>query len=389
MSIEGQVAIALKVSGSAVMQASIASQRPLLAQSLLAGKPANEVTDLVALVFRLCGRAQAFAASNALEAAQMQQVSSKVLLARYQLLRMELIREHLWRILLDWPTLMGLDSQGDLMKQVLAFDKDWAEIWDADNLVFKAGEHVKPVVMTKVAGLNKLCGEFLNEHVFYMPPKTFYDCQDVEQLLLWARYTQTGAARLLQWLIGEKIAQVGDMDAFALPDLQENWLQEKLEGSGAEAFMQCPDIDGAAYETTPLARQKDHPLLQGLIAKFGVGLLTRYMAVLLEVSQSYVDMEKGLVPEDNNQEMRTENCAGLGVVEAARGRLIHRVILDNDKVKTYQIVAPTEWNFHPNGVLQHALKSLKGDAKSLEKQAKLLIHAMDPCVKYTLEIHHA
>jgi len=389
MNIEGQVVIALKVSESAVIQAGIASQRPLLAQSLLAGKPANEITALVALVFRLCGRAQAFAASNALEAAQVQQVSSEALLARYQLLRMELIREHLWRILLDWPPLMGLGSQGDLMKQVLAFDKDWTDIWDVDNLAFKAGEQVKPVVMTKVAALNKLCGSFLNEHVFYMSPKTFYDCQDVEQLLLWARYTQTGAARLLQWLIGENLAKVGDADAFALPDLQEKWLQEKLESSSAEAFMKCPDIDGAAYETTPLARQKDHPLLQALVAKFGVGLLTRYMAVLLEVSQTYVEMEKNSVTEHANHDTPVQGKTGVGIVEAARGRLIHRVVLEGDKVKTYQIVAPTEWNFHPQGVLQKALMTLKGDAKAIEQQAKLLIHAMDPCVKFHLEISHA
>jgi Ni,Fe-hydrogenase I large subunit len=71
---------------------------------------------------------------------------------------------------------------------------------------------------------------------------------------------------------------------------------------------------------------------------------------------------------------------------AARGLLLHRVTLQAGQISDYRILAPTEWNFHPQGVVAQALGSLRGDPEWVERAAGQLIEAIDPCVGYSLSI---
>ncbi len=78
-------------------------------------------------------------------------------------------------------------------------------------------------------------------------------------------------------------------------------------------------------------------------------------------------------------------AAGIGraVVETARGPLMHELTLEGDRIADYVIVAPTEWNFHPEGPLRDWLSGLPADlAAELAPRAVL---ALDPCVPWTLE----
>ncbi len=78
---------------------------------------------------------------------------------------------------------------------------------------------------------------------------------------------------------------------------------------------------------------------------------------------------------------------GIGQKEAARGRVVHRVEMHGASVGRYQILAPTEWNFHPRGVVAAALARLpRGDVDALRRKADMLIKAVDPCVGYDLRI---
>ncbi|WP_373507775.1 nickel-dependent hydrogenase large subunit, partial [Thiocapsa sp.] len=81
---------------------------------------------------------------------------------------------------------------------------------------------------------------------------------------------------------------------------------------------------------------------------------------------------------------------GLGRVFAARGLLAHLVRVEDGRVRDYRILAPTEWNFHPRGVVARALESLPpGPEEQLRRQAELLITAIDPCVAFTLTYKNA
>jgi Ni,Fe-hydrogenase I large subunit len=69
--------------------------------------------------------------------------------------------------------------------------------------------------------------------------------------------------------------------------------------------------------------------------------------------------------------------------EMARGLLLHWVQLDaQGAVQDYRVVAPTEWNFHPDGALARALAALPA---SDTLAASTLAAAFDPCVVCTIK----
>ena len=77
---------------------------------------------------------------------------------------------------------------------------------------------------------------------------------------------------------------------------------------------------------------------------------------------------------------------GRALVETARGLLMHEVVLDGDVVADYHIAAPTEWNFHPQGVLHDQLMGADAhDRNELRQQVTRLVITLDPCVPWELE----
>lgn len=77
---------------------------------------------------------------------------------------------------------------------------------------------------------------------------------------------------------------------------------------------------------------------------------------------------------------------GRALVETARGLLMHEVVMDGDVVADYLIVAPTEWNFHPQGLLQDQLFGADArDREALQQRVSRLVTTLDPCVPWELE----
>jgi uptake hydrogenase large subunit len=66
------------------------------------------------------------------------------------------------------------------------------------------------------------------------------------------------------------------------------------------------------------------------------------------------------------------------------------VRLSSATVNDYAIVAPTEWNFHPEGAFAQDMCGLKEtDARGLQQLAHVEALSLDPCVAYDVEIRHA
>jgi coenzyme F420-reducing hydrogenase alpha subunit len=76
---------------------------------------------------------------------------------------------------------------------------------------------------------------------------------------------------------------------------------------------------------------------------------------------------------------------GLAQVEAARGVLVHWLRLEGGSVAGHRILAPTEWNFHPQGALAQGLAGLPAGS-GLAGLARLLVDAVDPCVACHVEV---
>ncbi|MFM2406492.1 MAG: hypothetical protein RL223_4372 [Pseudomonadota bacterium] len=86
--------------------------------------------------------------------------------------------------------------------------------------------------------------------------------------------------------------------------------------------------------------------------------------------------------------VQLDDGAGLAWVETARGLLLHRLRLaagsGGRHLAEAQVLAPTEWNFHPRGTLAQALCELPASAEGA-RGAQGLAFAYDPCMPCTID----
>jgi len=388
MLVEGRLRIELyPVAG----QVNIQSSRPLRAAQVFEGKTPQEVLMQLPLLFSVCGVAQATAAAQAFQQALTLTASAPVDTARTLLIQMETAREHLWRILIDWPVL--LDESTDarraapLQPMLLAFREALFADGDAFSLQAELGFE-DGALHAQVDRLD----EMLTSLVFGCTPSQWLRIDNVDELDDWAMRTKSIAASLLRQVSRDGWQGLGAADNGFLPDLPVAALNQRLEAADADRFIAEPMWEDRTCETTPLARQCDGELINSLHREFGYGLLTRLVARLVELARIPATMRTLAAQLDSAHPMcmGSELPVGIGIgqVEAARGHLVHRVVLEEGRVHCYQILAPTEWNFHPAGVVARGLGSLpETDETTLRRQAAMLINAVDPCVGYDVQVH--
>lgn len=85
------------------------------------------------------------------------------------------------------------------------------------------------------------------------------------------------------------------------------------------------------------------------------------------------------------------NGRGFSAVNSARGRLYHSVELDGaGRIADYRIVAPTEWNFHPEGPYAKTLRGARiGGGAEAKRRIERLAFVFDPCIRAMAEISDA
>lgn len=348
---------------------------------------------MVSLLYRVCGEAQSSASAQAIESAKGMIPDKGKQWVRRQLLNMEILREHVWRILLDWPVAQGGQPDRQAMAEIMSLTSRWQKLLDPKQQAYQIASIQNASIQgdvdsEQVKALCAECENMLSQTIFSMPVDQWLSMGRADDLLLWAAEEKTEAARFLNALVSKGWASLGHSDVAGLPDIDEQEIAHLLAGNDADAFISKPLLQGLPHETTAFSRCKSYSLISDLNNRFGAGLLTRFVAVLLEVGLTMESMKSMERDSLDTSEANHMNRSGIGVVEAARGRLIHRVQLKGDDVGTYRIVAPTEWNFHPQGALVEGLKNLDAtDRAGLEQQAHLLVYAMDPCVSYSLEVN--
>lgn len=357
---EARIEIGLRTAHGRVAEVAIRSTRMVQAARLFAGRRPAEVLALLPTVFSLCGTAQRLACLQAVETAcGMAPSPDQTRRRRFDVLA-ETVTEHLLGMIRDWPAMMGetVDlAPAKILRLAMA-----AVNTDAPRALTVAGE-----VFTEVLGA----------------PRTVLD--GPEPFQSWMASGARPAARLLASLAPESLAGFGAADFRPMPPSGPPDIGHRLAIDGSGDYVARPDCQGVVLETGPLARHAGHPVVAPLLVRYGSGILPRLAARLVDVAAALREL-KYLVqdlPDDQAPPHFTGSGAGLGMVEAARGLLAHRVELEDGRVTSYRILAPTEWNFHPAGPLAAGLREVPaGDG--LERQAHLLVHALDPCVACTV-----
>jgi len=77
---------------------------------------------------------------------------------------------------------------------------------------------------------------------------------------------------------------------------------------------------------------------------------------------------------------RTQTNTGYASVESPRGRLYYFAVVQGDgRLRDARVVAPTEWNFHPDGPFARALVGFRPDGDAVTAIARLAAQ-FSPCV---------
>lgn len=354
----GRVEIDLHWGGGRILDCRIASRRPNAAR-LLAGRTADEVLALVPRLFSLCGQAQQAVAGAALaSAAGLERPAVDGLCNR---LRREAIGEHLWRLMLDWPE--HLQEKQERATFALFYRRLRAAAPDPGLAAALASASGPELIAPLLAALAS---------------------------------RESGLAP----------APAPEMPAL-LPGLDPA-LADQLFAHADAAFAGAPVWRGRACEVGALARFAEHP---EVLADWRAGrplsarLRARWLALQAEIAAlDRAEAHKAIdqvveasatavsaVSAISDASVVASAAAGPGVgiawVETARGPLCHRVQLDAGRVLDYVVIAPTEWNFHPQSEWLAGLIGGRAESAAIaENRLRLWALALDPCVPIHLTV---
>ncbi|MCB1409386.1 MAG: nickel-dependent hydrogenase large subunit [Rhodobacteraceae bacterium] len=275
---------------------------------------------------------------------------------------------------------------------------------------------------------------YLEEVVFGGPLEAFAALTTMEDLMSWGRgdvglfleiaadlgldrlgrgsgrYLSYGAYRLAEGPVFAAGVWNGGLRPLApdgiAEDLSHAWmtgatahpfdgLTEPDETMAGPAYTWCkaPRLNGLGMEVGALARQvvDGHPLARALA---GGGVLARVAARLLELARTQPVMERlvaGIAPGAQfiAQGRVPRAGRGAGLVEAARGALGHWLRVEGGRIESYQIIAPTTWNFSPRdaagmpGPLEAALEGVPVTGPGA-LAVQHVVRSFDPCMVCTV-----
>jgi uptake hydrogenase large subunit len=377
MSIEGEVRVSLLWDGRRVQRASVQSTRPPAAARIALGRSTGEAATLVPTLFAICGHAQAAAAAAALRAAGARDDDMPEVAAWS--VPLETIQEIFWRLLIDAPRALALAPQTMTVATARTL------VAQAIAALRARADHPKKTLHHAAAVL----GELAREQVYGREPAAWLEVSDVAAFDDWRDRVTTLPARSLAHL-AHRVPGLGRSDTALMPGPGDaRWWSAVVPALQHDAaFAQAPTWGGTPVETGALSRMREQPLVAALIERDGHSAATRIAARLVELAQ-LLNALRGAADDTWCWVQSWPLGAGVGLaaVQTARGLLLHSAQVSDDRVEDYRIVAPTEWNFHPDGALAHGLVGTEaGDEATLTARASLAVLALDPCVGFRVEV---
>ena len=338
----------------------LASRRPAAAR-LMVGKTAAEVLALMPRLFSLCGKAQAAVACTALTLASGEALPERD--DAHAPLRREVIGEHLWRLLLDWPA--RLSSLSNLSPTGISFGHL------GDSLRSSHGDFLRSQNKegnATFAGLYRRLRTIERAAELLPDLRAAFSLSQRENLL----------AALDEW-----DARILPATPRVLPELTPDMAGSLFSTNNAR-FAEAPEWLGLPAEVGAYARHLVHPEVAAF-ADGGRPLAARLRARCLALRDDIAALAAG--EEVSVSGLVVDDGSALAWVETARGPLFHRVSLVDGRVSDYAVIAPTEWNFHPQAYWRQHLIGARAETPEIaENLLRLWALALDPCVPIHLTL---
>jgi len=356
-----RLTVSLRLDAGHATGIDVRSSRRSPVQAWTFGATPDEATLRVGRAFSLCREAQRAACALALQASGAEPEGTAGTSRRSRIVFGELLREHACNLWLAWPGHAGEDQEPELVRLL--------------HLHADAPEAAMPALRDGLA-----------RTVLGMDPAEWL-ALDTVGLTTWCAHGTTPTARRFgRWIGNGTPASAPEM----LPPVAK-WsrgiaLAMAAAMNADPGFGALPEWRGQPMATGALARVRAHPLLRAWQDGAGYDAAAHMLARLVELAQASCSD----LPPDASiaQAWPTASGCGLAAVETSRGVLVHWLRLDRGRVADYRIVAPTEWNFHPRGLLRQALVEGR-DTTPPEARTQRWLLALDPCVDCDVEVAHA
>jgi len=382
---------------------SITGHRPVLGQGLLArllrGQSGEQVERTLAALFTLCSHAHRRAARLVLNAARLPDQAA-LPEPPALLLTLETARDHLRSMALDWPRqLAQLDlASREIHISTQPLDQDDSALPAIDSAAMNwlkacplpLAQPAQALTEAQIHQTLLALRTWLQDCVLLQPMEDWLTQHRApEALAQWchSRATDLPPARFLatchalasaltpQGLVLEVLDLGAPTQAAQLADLAQQITTQT-------GFAQFPTWNSQCQETGPWTRLRHRGLSTGHPSPTTTSAWTRLASRWLELIE-LVFLSTQRAPEPlSSGALNLAPGQAIAWVEMARGLLLHWVQLDSEgQVADYRVIAPTEWNFHPEGALAHALRALPPEDTA---SAWILGAAYDACVECKL-----
>lgn len=309
---------------------------------LLQSLPVGRAISLIPRLLPICGAAQRIAAERAVEAARLVVESS----ARQRSRERELLREQglacAWRLLVDWPRIVGKESR---TQELNCFRK-------LKNP--QLGEALEGL-------LPDLC-----------------DLQSLEELIAWADRRHCVGAEVVSTALERRAAHRESTLAMRLLDGEQLWDEAlpRLGAAGANTAIRSTPTQKDAICVGALAMRR-HALVDAIAPRIELPAQARLLlAMLLDTLALAAALRDAPLPHATVQQPLV--LGAVGRADTARGPLFHHVVLDSqDRVEHWAVLAPTDWHLAPGGLLERLLAEPQptGDYG-------ISVQAVDPCAPW-------
>ncbi len=377
MPIEGELLVSLHCDGRRVRRVEVRSTRPAIGARVAIGRRPAEAAALLPALFAICGHAQGRAAIAAMRAAGAEPDETAGRAAWS--VPLEAVQETFWRLLIDLPRALALASEAAVVSAARA------TVSRAIGALRAAPADAGSTLADAALALAALA----RDHVFGSDGDAWLADTDLDAFDRWRDAAATLPARALK-RVAEGARSLGRSDTALMPGLEGAlWQSVVLPTLQRDpAFAQAPTWGGRPVETGALARMRAQPLVAALVEREGRNATARIAARLVDLAEVLATLRRGVAePERWVRAWSLDAGEGVAAVQTARGLLLHYARLDDGRVGAYRIVAPTDWNFHPEGALATSLRGAEADDEpALLAQARLAVLSLDPCVGYRVEV---
>jgi Ni,Fe-hydrogenase I large subunit len=417
--IEGEASIYFDMKEDLVDFATIVFPHFRGMESILEGKSALDALVITPRVCGICGHAHLMASVRAIEDAYQNagysiKLSNKAKKLREFTLIMEMIQNHFkWIYFTIIPELSKLTSSDQLQtplkgafaasiasKAIAVFAGQWPHssymlpggvTSDPTNIdILKAQSYVDELITFFE---KESLGTSLEEFLSFKSCKDFENLQSdiafVESALVKSSMNTKGFAHDKFLVIGKhsfsKPSKLKQTRAFSV----ESKFVNNVDAYSPQetSYAKNAQYKNEYYETGPLSRLKadNMPIVKNMHRRFKDSAYSRVMARVFELAALLENAKKLLTSIDIFEssfekpvDIEMISASGIGVVEAPRGPLLHKVEIEQGIIKKYTITTPTQFNIGSSlkGNPTPAQKAMEG---LTQEEALFVFRSFDVC----------